>query len=127
MGLVSFRAGQPITSGNFLRVTTNGLAYPATCGNKPGATAIGVAINSAEADDVVLVNKDYIYDGLPALTPGEKIYLALDSGQHYTSYEAFDVALSGSTLSGMYLTELGTAITTEKLHVQIKLPVFINR
>ena len=127
MGLVSFRAGQTITSGNFLRATTDGFAHPATAGNKAGATAIGVAINSAEANDVVLVNKDYIYDGLPSLTPGEKVYLALDSGQHYTSYDAFDVALSGSTLSGMYLTELGTAITSQKLHVQIQLPVFINR
>ena len=127
MGLVSFRAAQTITSGNFLRVTSNGLAHPASAGDESSAIAIGVAMNSAEAQDLVLVNKDYVYDGLPSLTPGEKVYLALDSGQYYTSYEAFDVALSGSTLSGMYLTELGTAITTEKLHVQIKLPVFINR
>jgi hypothetical protein len=127
MTLISFRAGETVTSGNFLRVTRNGLAHPASAGDKDAATVAGVAITNGDAQDLVLVNKDYVYDGLPGLTAGEKVYLSITSGQFYTNYTEFEVALSGSTLSGAYLTEVGTALGSDKLHVQIQLPVFINR
>ncbi len=128
MGLISFRAGQPVTSGTFLRVTASGgFAVPANSELLASATCVGVAINSAEQGGVVVVNKDYIYDGLPGLTPGEPVYLSLTSGQYYSNYAAFNTALQASTLSGMYLTRLGTALATNKLHVEIKPPVFIDR
>lgn len=131
MGLISFRAGQAVTSGTFLRVlgsgTRAGFAFPANTATLGSAICVGVAINSAEQDGVVIVNKDYIYNGLPNLTPGERVYLSLTSGQYYTNYAAFDAALQASTLSGMYLTELGTALSTNKLHVEIKPPTFIER
>jgi hypothetical protein len=131
VALISFRAGQTVTSGNFLRVVGSGVgkgfAFPANCGSLAESICVGVAINSAEQDGVVIVNKDYIYDGLPGLTPGERVYLSLSSGQVYTSYNAFDTDLQASTLSGMYLVELGTALATNKLHVEIKPPKYIER
>lgn len=127
MSLVSFRAKSSITAGDLVRVDSVGFLTKASAVALDSSICVGVALNSAAPLDLVLVNKDSIYTQFSGLTPGTRTYLSLTSGQLYADYAAFYTALSGTTLSGAYLTELGPAISTSGVHIEIQQPVFINK
>lgn len=127
MALVSFRAQTFITAGEVVRVSASGFLTKASAVASDSAICAGVAINSAAPLDLVLVNKDSLYTQFSGLTPGNRIYLSLTSGQFYPDYATFYAAASGATVSGAFLTEVGTAVSTSGVHIEITQPIFINK
>lgn len=127
MALVSFRAQTSITAGEVVRVSASGFLTKASAVALDSAICAGVAINSAAPLDLVLVNKDSLYTQFSGLTPGNRIYLSLTSGQVYPDYATFYAAASGTTVSGAFLTEVGTAVSTSGVHIEITQPIFINK
>lgn len=124
--LVSFRAGQAITAGDVVTISTSGLLYKASATSERTARVVGLAITAGEANDLVTVNKDSYFASLSGLTPGSSVYLSITSGVLSPSYAAWISGVQTTSLSGVYVTNLGRAITSSGVSIEISRPVFLN-
>jgi hypothetical protein len=126
MSIVSLKAGESISAGDAVFVSSAGLLYKAIGQIFENASVAGVAINSGATGDLIRVNSDSIYTSSATFVPGEIQYLsALVSGE-YANYDSVVSGLQSSSLAGLYLTEVGRAITTSKLNVERSIPFLLQ-
>ena len=124
--LVSFRAGQAITAGDVVTINPSGVLYKASAVSERTARVVGFAITAGQANDLVLVNKDSYFPSLSGLTPGSSVYLSVTSGAVNSSYTNWINEVQSTSLSGVYLTNLGRSITSSGVSVEISKPLFLN-
>ena len=84
----------------------------------------GVAVNGGSAGDLIRVNTDSIYTSSLTYTPAQKLYLSVLSSGTYDTYEVVASGLVATSYAGAYFTEIGTAVTTNKINVEVSLPRF---
>lgn len=124
MAIASLKAGEAISAGDAVFVSSAGLLYKALANTQNHASVAGVAVNGGVAGDLIRVNTDSIYTSSATYVPGQKLYLsALVSGT-YDTYEVVASGLAASSYAGAYFTEIGTAVTTNKINVEVSLPRF---
>jgi len=124
--LVSFRAGQAITAGDVVTVNASGLLYKASAVAENTARVVGLAINGGGVNELITVTKDSYFASLSGLTPGSSVYLSITSGALNSSYSSWITQVNGASLSGAYITNIGRAVTTSGLNVEISKPLFFN-
>lgn len=127
MAQVTLIAGQAISRGAFVRINPSGLLINACADYVNNARPIGVALNAANAAFPVTVETDGRFDQYTGLTIGEQTYLSLTSGQMYGTYSDFETALSATTLSGAYAVEVGRAVSTDEITIEISQQTFVRR
>ena len=126
MAIVSLKAGEAISAGDAVFVSSAGLTFKASAQTFENASVAGVAVNGGVTGDLIRVNSDSVYTSTSAFVAGEIQYLsALASGQ-YDNYDAVVSGLNASSLEGLYLTEVGRAVTTNKINVERSIPTFLR-
>ena len=126
MAIVSFRAGESITAGDAVFVSSTGFAYKAIATSFQNASVAGIAIDGGSAGTLIRVNSDSIYESSSSFTPGTAQYLSLTVSGSYSDYEALASGLALTSYEGVYLSQVGRAITNSKLEVERPLPTFIQ-
>jgi hypothetical protein len=125
MAVTSFKAGEAISAGDLVYVSSTGYLYKASALLFDQASVVGVAIDAGFAGSLVRVNCDSVYPSASGVTPGEYRYLSvLASGQH-VPYATWASQLGSTTYEGAYLTNIGRATSTTSVEIEVNKPLFI--
>jgi len=126
MSILSFLAGETIAAGDVVYVDSTGLLHKAIALSLHQAAAVGISIDSGTAGSLLRVNEDFTYSGLSGLVPGEYQYVsAITSGQ-LQNYTTFINDISLTSLSPIYLSIVGRAISPTTVEVERSKPISIN-
>jgi hypothetical protein len=124
MAITSFRAGEAISAGQAIYVSSVGLIFKASSLTQDQASVAGIAIDSGVTGDLIRVNSDAIYNSYSGLTPGNIRYLSATTSGLLVSYTVWASGYN-LTSSGCYLEPVGRAITSSGLAIEIGKPQFI--
>lgn len=125
MAIVSLRAGATISAGDSVWVSSVGLAYSSSALFENQATIAGVAIDGGAVGDLIRINNDAIYDSTASYTPGELLYVDVTPSGSYRNYVEVASGLALTSYAGLYITEVGRAVTTNKINVEVGRPTFL--
>ena len=123
MALASFRAGEAISAGEALYVSSSGFVYKASAINIDQAAVVGVAIDSGAAGSLIRVNCDNIQATYSGLTPGEYQYLSVANSGQLVNYSTWATELADIS-SDAYLEQIGRAVTTSGVEVEVSRPLY---
>lgn len=126
MAVTSFKAGEAISAGNAVYLSSAGLIYKASAVLSNQAAAIGLALDSGAAGSLIRVDGDFLYTSASGLTPGEYRYVSILSSGINVSYSAWAAELASTAYDGAYLTILGRAVSTSGVEVELSRPLFVS-
>lgn len=126
MALVSFIASENINQGDVVTINPSGLLYKASATEERNARVVGIANNTGQANDLIFVTKDSYFASSSGLAPGSSVYLSVVSGSLNTSYTAWLDEVFSTTLTTAYLTNVGRAVTSSGVSVEVAKPVLID-
>ena len=129
MAIVSLVAGETITAGQAVYINSSGLALrtQADGGNIDLAACAGVAQDTVLEGQSFRCNVDSVAT-IPSatFTPGTALFLHPSNDGGLAEYDVFASGVENTAAGGLYLTRVGTALTTDRLAVELKRPIFIN-
>ena len=125
MAIASFRAGETISAGDALFVSSTGLVFKALADTQDHASVVGLAVNGGSAGDLIRVNTDAIYTSSNTYVPLERLYLSLSASGALTDYDSIASGLALTTYPGAFVTEVGSAVTANKINVEVTVPRYI--
>lgn len=125
MAIASIRAGEAISAGDAVFVSSAGLVFKASASSLEKASVAGIAVSSASAGDLVRINLDAIYTSTDTYTPADTLYLSVLTSGSYATYDIVSSGLALTSYPGAYFTEVGTAVTSNKINVEVSLPRFV--
>ena len=119
MSFGTFTAGETISPGTPLAVTTAGVVYPCCPTNPNTRNLVGIAIESGFAGGAVRVAFDVMPNNIfTDLVPGEQYYTGLASGTILSGSHNFNIELQDSGFPDAYLHLLGTAVNATRLNLE---------
>jgi hypothetical protein len=127
MAITSFIAGEAISAGNAVYVTSSGYLYKAIATNQTQAAVVGLAVDTVIASGLTRVITDSIYSNSSSLTPGNFQYLSVATSGSVVSYATWQTELNATTLSGAFLTNIGRALSTASLAVEVQKPTYVTK
>jgi len=126
MAVTSFKAGEAISAGDAVYLSSAGLLYKSSAVLFNQAAAIGLALDSGSAGSLIRVNNDFLYTSASGLTPGEYRYVSILTSGVNVSYNSWLADLSATSYDGAYLTILGRAVSTTSVEVELSRPLFVS-
>ena len=129
MAIVSLVAGASITAGEAVIINTSGLALRAQADASVFqlAAVAGVAQDTVTEGQSFRCNVDSVSEVPGAtFTPGTKLYLHPFNDGELVEYDVFASGIEQIVTGGLYLTQIGTALTETRVAVELKRPIFIN-
>ena len=127
MAITSFIAGEAISAGNAVYVTPSGYIYRAIATNQTQAAVVGLSLDTVVVSGLARVVSDFIYSNSSSLTPGTFQYLSVATSGNVVSYSTWQTELNATTLSGAFLTNVGRALSTTSLEVEVQKPIYITK
>lgn len=125
MAIASFIAGEAISAGDVVYVSPSGLLLKSIATSFVQAAAVGVATNAGAAGSLISVNSDSIQTGFTSLTPGDFQYLSATTSGSLVTYSSWAGQLAATTLSGLFLSPVGRALTTTSVEIELAPPTYI--
>jgi len=122
MAIASLRAGETISAGDALFVSSTGLVFKALGDTQDHASVVGLAVNGGAVGDLIRVNTDALYQSSTSYAPLERLYLSATTSGAYANYETVASGLELTSRPGSFFTEIGSAVTTNKINVEVSLP-----
>jgi len=122
MAIASLRAGETISAGDALFVSSTGLVFKALGDTQDHASVVGLAVNGGVVGDLIRVNTDALYQSSTSYSPLERLYLSATTSGAYANYETVASGLELTSRPGSFFTEIGSAVTTNKINVEVSLP-----
>lgn len=127
MAITSFIAGEAISAGNAVYVNPSGFLYKAIATNKDQAAVIGLAVDTATSSNLVRVVTDTVYTSASTFTPGDFQYLSIATSGAVVPYSTWETELTAVAASGAFLTNVGRALTTTNIEVEIQKPIYVTK
>lgn len=127
MAITSFIAGEAISAGNAVYVTSSGYLYRAIATNQTQSAVVGLSLDTVAVSGLARVVSDFIYSNSSSLTPGTFQYLSVATSGNVVSYSTWQTELNATTLSGAFLTNVGRALSTTSLEVEVQKPIYITK
>lgn len=127
MAITSFIAGEAISAGNAVYVTSSGYLYKAIATNQTQAAVVGLAVDTVIVSGLTRVITDSIYSNSSSLTPGNFQYLSVATSGSVVPYATWQTELNATTLSGAFLTNIGRALSTTSLDVEVQKPTYVTK
>ena len=124
MAITSFRAGEAISAGQAIYVSSAGLAFKASSSTQDQASVAGIAIDSGAAGDLIRVNSDAIYDSYSGLTPGEAQYLSITTSGQVVNYATWAAQLATVGFNP-YQEVIGRAVSSSGVSVELGRPLYV--
>lgn len=125
MALASFTTDEAISAGNVVFLASTGFLKKALATVREQASVVGVALDSGASGSLIRVHTDAIYSNFSALTPGDLQYLSISTSGALVDYPSWQTQLNALSASGAFLTQVGRAITTTSVEVEISKPIYI--
>lgn len=125
MAITAFQAGEPVSARDAVYVSSGGFLFKASGATQAESVAVGVALDAGGTGALLRVNADSIVNGFSGLTPGETLYLSIDTPGSVVDYSTWETELAGSAGPGAFLTSVGRCLSTTALEVEIERPVYV--
>lgn len=127
MAITSYKAGSAISAGDVVYVSSSGLLIKALGTSRAQAAAVGVAIDTGSTGELVRVNNDSVYTTSLTLTPGSPNYLSLTTSGAIVDYTVWQNQFNALTASGAFLVNIGNALTSTNISVEIQKPIYVTK
>jgi hypothetical protein len=127
MAIVSFRSGEAISAGNLVTLNGSGTIFKASALISNQASVVGVAIDSGASDALIRVDPDSYYSNFSGLTPGYLQYLSVTTSGAVVDYPTWATQLDSLPVSGAYLTQIGRAISSSGISIELNKPIYITK
>ena len=124
MAVTSFRAGEAISAGQAIYVSSAGLVFKASSVTQDQASVAGIAIDSGAAGDLIRVNSDAIYNSYSGLTPGETQYLSVTTSGQVVNYTTWATQLATVGFNA-YQEVIGRAVSSSGVAVELGQPLYV--
>lgn len=124
MAVTSFRAGEAISAGQAIYVSSAGLVFKASSVTQDQASVAGIAIDSGAAGDLIRVNSDAIYNSYSGLTPGETQYLSVTTSGQVVNYTTWATQLATVGFNA-YQEVIGRAVSSSGVAIEIGQPFYV--
>ncbi len=124
MAITSFRAGEAISAGEAVYVSSTGLIFKASSFTQDQASVVGIAIDSGISGDLIRVNTDAIYNAYSGLTPGDLQYLSVITSGQVVNYATWQAQLATTSINP-YQEFLGRAVSSSGVAVELGKPQYI--
>jgi len=124
MVVTSFRAGEAISAGQAIYVSSVGLAFKASSATQDQASVAGIAIDSGAAGDLIRVNADAVYNSYSGLTPGETQYLSITTSGQVVNYATWAAELVTVGFNP-YQEVIGRAVSSSGVAVELGRPLYV--
>lgn len=124
MAVTSFRAGEAISAGQAIYVSSAGLVFKASSVTQDQASVAGIAIDSGAAGDLIRVNSDAIYNSYSGLTPGETQYLSVTTSGQVVNYTTWATQLATVGFN-VYQEVIGRAVSSSGVAIEIGQPFYV--
>ena len=118
MALTIFRAGESISVGDVVAVTSDSVARKAVVGDATRFKAVGVAVGSAETGKPLEVIVDGEVHTFSGLVPGDFLYLSNTAGSYYTSFYPIVSGISDTLYGSANVAPFARAISTSGVVLQ---------
>jgi hypothetical protein len=125
MAIASFIAGEAISANDAVYLDSNSLLRKSIATSFTQASVVGVALNSGNTGTLVSVNTDSIQSGFTSLVPGDFQYVSAITSGSLVSYNSWAAQLSTTTLSGLFLSPIGRALTPTSVEIELTIPTHI--
>jgi len=125
MAIASLPAGEAISAGDAVFVSSSGFLFKAAADTKDKASVAGLAIDGGSTGSLLRVNLDSLYTSTNTYTPAKELYLSVLTSGSYSDYATVEAELASTTYDGVFLTQIGTAVTSNKINIEISVPRFI--
>ena len=127
MAITSFKAGDAISTGDIVYVDPSGFLYKGLATSPSQSRTVGISLDSASANSLVRVINDSVYQSTLTLTPGAAQYLSITTPGAIVDYSAWQTQFNALSASGAFLTQIGRALTTSNLEVEIQKPIYVTK
>lgn len=124
MAITSFRAGEAISAGQAVYVSSAGLIFKASSFTQDQASVVGIAIDSGVSGELIRVNSDAIYNEYSGLTPGDLQYLSITTSGQVVDYATWEAQLATVSINP-YQELIGRAITSSGVAVETGKPKYV--
>lgn len=124
MAVTSFRAGEAISAGQAIYVSSAGLVFKASSVTQDQASVAGIAIDSGAAGDLIRVNSDAIYNSYSGLTPGETQYLSVTTSGQVVNYTTWATQLATVGFNA-YQEVIGRAVSSSGVAIELGQPLYV--
>jgi hypothetical protein len=127
MAIVSFLTGETISAGDAVFVSASGLAFKAIANDSfENASVVGIAIDGGAQGTLIRVNPDSVYDSDSTFVPGVPQYLSASVSGAYASFEVINSGLINSSQASVYLSKIGSALTSSKIEIETTVPILLQ-
>lgn len=126
MAIATFFAASTVTAGDAVYVSGSGFLYPAISSQLSQSAVIGVALDSALVGAMARVDTDGVYTAYDSLTPGVSFYLSATTSGSIVDYTTWRNQFNTTSLSGAYLTHVGTSVSSSGLSIETSRPLFVS-
>jgi hypothetical protein len=127
MAVTSFIAGEAISAGNVVYVTTSGFIRKSIGTAQDQASPVGISVDTSSVNNLTRVVSDSIYSESIGLTAGNRQYLSLTTSGAIVDYSTWQTQLNSLSASGAFLTQIGTALSSTAINVEIERPIYITK
>lgn len=127
MAVTSFIAGEAISAGDAVYVTPSGFVRKSIGTVQDQASPVGVSVDTTSVNNLTRVISDSIYSSSVGLTAGNRQYLSLTTSGGIIDYATWQTQLTSLSASGAFLTQIGTALSSTALNVEIERPIYITK
>lgn len=124
MAITSFRAGEAISAGQAVYVSSAGLIFKASSFTQDQASVVGIAIDSGVSGELIRVNSDAVYNEYSGLNPGDLQYLSITTSGQVVDYATWEAQLATVNLNP-YQELIGRAITSSGVAVEVGKPRYV--
>lgn len=124
MAVTSFRAGEAISAGQAVYVSSVGLAFKASSVTQDQASVAGIAIDSGVTGDLIRITSDAIYNSYSGLIPGETQYLSVTTSGQVVNYTTWATQLATVGFNP-YQEVIGRAVSSSGVAVELGQPFYV--
>jgi len=125
MSFATFLAGETLSPGDPVALTSEGVVYKCCAVDSNTSTLLGVCLESGTANSQIRVGIDNAGNIFSNLTIGDSYYVGLASGTLVSGYDNFVEALGNTGYPSANLNFIGRAITPTRISVERGRPIVI--
>lgn len=125
MAVTIFLTEEAISANDAVYVTPSGYIAKSIASNPARSSVVGIALDSGPVGAFIRVNTDSVTPTFSGLTPGQPQFLSPSVSGRVVDYAAWESDFTALNISGLFLTNVGRAVSSGSLEVEIQRPIYV--
>lgn len=125
MPITIFLTQEAISANDAVTITASGYVALAIASDPERSKVAGIAVDSGAEGSLIRVNTDAVAPTFTGLTPGESQFLSPSTSGSVVDYASWESDFNTMDVSGLFLTNVGKAVSTSNLEIEIERPIYV--